>query len=526
MSRFGIKPSLAGWWLLCSLLAVAPAHADVWPVSTDGVTEGEGEGTGTPACELDSFELLAPADGATWYLSDTSAGLDASLLAEADCPEDVASVSFSVRQEGGASQPIGAADTEAPYTAEFNSFFTPTVGQDLTWSAEVTRVTQPSALVKSETTVSLADTDTVDDDENGLPDQPFTALDSTDDRWYAAVVLEEQELRAVTWMRAIKADDPDALGNEVVAVLRSPDNTGQKLTVTFDRRLIEGTQLALLTVRYAPTLSALVGATEAAEFTREPSGALDGDGQYVAISILVSNTGGATYSEIATSRLLARPLTVKLEGLELDSTREYTFAGHDAKLSPVSDSLALIAETSAWQSVSTENIDTTAGTVTATVEELGVYAPFYIVDEDELCPLGICLPGSIIIELLSIMALFILNLVPGGVGGGDSPCFIATAAYGTPLAVDIDVLRAFRDEWLLGNVAGTAFTDVYYRLSPAVADLIAQHPVLAAVARLGIGAMVALLQWRHAGAVALMSAMLLAGAAIWRNRRTPSKLGQ
>ncbi|MDW8245194.1 MAG: CFI-box-CTERM domain-containing protein [Sandaracinaceae bacterium] len=43
-----------------------------------------------------------------------------------------------------------------------------------------------------------------------------------------------------------------------------------------------------------------------------------------------------------------------------------------------------------------------------------------------------------------------------------SPCFIATAAYGTPLAKEIDVLRRFRDRYLITNPLGARFVDWYY----------------------------------------------------------------
>jgi hypothetical protein len=65
----------------------------------------------------------------------------------------------------------------------------------------------------------------------------------------------------------------------------------------------------------------------------------------------------------------------------------------------------------------------------------------------------------------------------------DSPCFIATAAYNTPLAQKIDTLRQFRDTHLQTNPLRAAFTDTYYRLSPPIADVISRHPILAALTR-------------------------------------------
>ena len=70
-----------------------------------------------------------------------------------------------------------------------------------------------------------------------------------------------------------------------------------------------------------------------------------------------------------------------------------------------------------------------------------------------------------------------------GGGGGSNTCFIATAAFGTPLAHQLDGLRAFRDEKLLDNPAGATFADAYYRLSPPLADRIARHDVLRTLIR-------------------------------------------
>jgi len=75
-------------------------------------------------------------------------------------------------------------------------------------------------------------------------------------------------------------------------------------------------------------------------------------------------------------------------------------------------------------------------------------------------------------------------------------CFIATAAYGTETAAELDILRDFRDQVLLKNALGSRFVEAYYRLSPPVADFIARNDFLRAVVREAlIDPVVNLLQW-------------------------------
>ena len=52
------------------------------------------------------------------------------------------------------------------------------------------------------------------------------------------------------------------------------------------------------------------------------------------------------------------------------------------------------------------------------------------------------------------------------------PCFIATAAYDTPLASEIDVLREFRDDILNQSGIGRLAVRIYYQTSPPVANWI------------------------------------------------------
>jgi hypothetical protein len=72
----------------------------------------------------------------------------------------------------------------------------------------------------------------------------------------------------------------------------------------------------------------------------------------------------------------------------------------------------------------------------------------------------------------------------GGAKGSGGGCFIASAAFGSYLEPHVEVLRDFRDRYLLTNGPGTAFVKFYYRTSPPIADYISRHDGLKIVMRL------------------------------------------
>jgi len=78
-------------------------------------------------------------------------------------------------------------------------------------------------------------------------------------------------------------------------------------------------------------------------------------------------------------------------------------------------------------------------------------------------------------------------------------CFIATAAYGTDTAEEIDTLREFRDVVLLPSSLGAEFVSLYYEISPPIAEVISQHEFLRTAVKVGfVDPIVAILNWSYA----------------------------
>jgi hypothetical protein len=109
--------------------------------------------------------------------------------------------------------------------------------------------------------------------------------------------------------------------------------------------------------------------------------------------------------------------------------------------------------------------------------------------------------------------------------GAGSRCCIATAAYDTPMAKEIAILREFRDEYLLTNAVGRALVDVYYRVSPLMAEFITEHPSLKPIVRAGLAPAVAMsaiaVNTTPTQKVAILGLLVLVSVAltVWAKKR-------
>lgn len=106
----------------------------------------------------------------------------------------------------------------------------------------------------------------------------------------------------------------------------------------------------------------------------------------------------------------------------------------------------------------------------------------------------------------------------------DSNCIIATAAFGSEIAPQVQFLRGFRDNHILSTAAGSSFMNVfnswYYSFSPYVADYERGQPWMQASVRTAIQPLLAILTISEKGYSSMpgefgaMSAGLVASAMI------------
>ena len=119
---------------------------------------------------------------------------------------------------------------------------------------------------------------------------------------------------------------------------------------------------------------------------------------------------------------------------------------------------------------------------------------------------------------ITCTALFTANSPPPRREDPPPSCFIATAAYGSAMAPEVELLRAFRDRRLLTHAPGRAFVGFYYRHSPTFADAIRENDA----ARTAVRAALWPLVWSIKHPLAALLVVVLAGLVTYRRRKSAS----
>ena len=83
-----------------------------------------------------------------------------------------------------------------------------------------------------------------------------------------------------------------------------------------------------------------------------------------------------------------------------------------------------------------------------------------------------------------------------GIGNGGG-CLIATAAYGSEMAPQVQLLREIRDNQLMNTESGSAFmstfNELYYTFSPTIADMERESPMFKEIVKAGLTPMLSTL---------------------------------
>ncbi|MEC9071370.1 MAG: fibronectin type III domain-containing protein [Myxococcota bacterium] len=129
------------------------------------------------------------------------------------------------------------------------------------------------------------------------------------------------------------------------------------------------------------------------------------------------------------------------------------------------------------------------------------------------------LSEQLTVEPVETLDAWELYLSEGGTDPGGH-CFVATAAFGSPMAPAVSVLRRFRDQVLMTTSMGQGLVVAYYRWGPVAAEWISDRPMARSIARALLWPLVILALMLMAGPMGLV---LLAGGlgsfGFWLSRR-------
>ena len=439
------------------------------------------------ACSLTDAIMVTPRNGTHIIIGPNANTMPLAFVVQPDCITSTTSAIFTLD---------GATLGDTVYAHPFGTFFS-TIGELELGTHTISALCAPLT-TDADSVFSLIEADAeIDADLNGIPDNPFATLAGDGYQWLARGINVtsgmDRSVAVIRWTGSGATDD--AYAPITVSLVDLEDPT-YKVTVGMPQDLLESGEQAIMIVAVANSPEKLVGATQAATIAGIPLGHESGT-IYVAFDIIISMDGGLTFRTMAASRIAETPVHIAIEGISIATGENVGIYRYNAGIDgTIKSPLDFVVDGTSWSSSKVTNKATRAATSTVTtlveadVKAQGIYSAFLstsVDDTDDDSGDGTVTPGQVTGILAGLLVL-LAGLMGGQIqdfqNAGGSPCFIATAAFGTPMAHAIDSLRIFRDAFLLDNAFGTAFVDMYYRISPTVADIVAQSPTLAFIVRM------------------------------------------
>lgn len=326
-------------------------------------------------CALTAIASVLPADGSTVYVTPGNDNLALVMTAATDCLNDTQIVHFTLDD-------AFYAGSETPDSEGLFSASSPKV-QDLGYGTHSLRVATtskffPDVVIEKTITFSIVSAPaSLDEDGNGLPDDPFEALVGCGSYWYSAATSEQTGNTSISAMVRFAGDCGKAGSSEPVAItIENPDNPAQTITVTAPDGLLYEGEDAVLIVKAAADLITLYGPVEASIFGVEP-GAFIGGGQYIEVTLLTSFAGSGVYSKMTADRLADNPLRFTMSGLEFTPGGNPALYSHATQVqqNPITG-LEIVAWESDWVADHVTGLLAAEGRLEGNLVGLSTFAPF------------------------------------------------------------------------------------------------------------------------------------------------------
>lgn len=236
----------------------------------------------------DTLICLYPAKGSTLYLPRTSQAL---LALGVNAPGAVRQVEFAYDH-----LPVEAIDTP-PYAVVLELDETARDYGEHAVSVSLDDGLSPARLF-SEADFTLApDPDGADTDGNGIPDNPLNVLKADRDAW---IFVADDRAIGVLRFDGRFSEEP------AVLAIANGGEYAQPVTIAVSPTVLEAGEIGILIVQASDTMESGL------------SPVLTPGGQYVAVSILVSNDGAESFAEIDPARLEDFPVHVSIQGIDPD----------------------------------------------------------------------------------------------------------------------------------------------------------------------------------------------------------------